>query len=267
MTIVHASSDGTIILSPPTAATGTQVTADVHIFAPPAQDTVLKATTTAPSQGGCASATPIPGAPTFVAGGPAGGQVTFPWPASLGTNMYWLCAFPAAGGPEQAWSEPYIVTRDAAPALQVRPNLALPGSTLQVTIADWLAPDHQAPAHLWINSPSTGIEVAFQVLSPPDANGACTLSVVLPLTISPGDAFLIAGSSAYYQRSGTVTVEKPEIATALAMMDATATQAAVKAPSVSPQSDNVILFFGLGAGILLLVVVGGIAMLVVRQRL
>jgi hypothetical protein len=270
MTTVHASSDGAIILSPPTAAAGMQVSADVRIFAPPAQDFVLKATTTAPGQGGCASAIPISGAPAFSAGGPAGGHVTFPWPASLGTNMYWLCAFPAAGGSDQAWSEPYIVTQDAAPALHVTPGLALPGSTLQVTIADWLASNHQAPAHLWISYPSTSSEVAFQVLSPPDANGACTLSLVLPLTLSPGDVFLIAGSSAYYQRSDTITVEEPALATAAAAMTAspTATPAVSTTPSVSPTSYNATLFFGLSTGVLLLLllVVGGIVLLVVRRR-
>jgi hypothetical protein len=197
--------------------------------------------------------------------------LAFPWPASLGSNIYWLCAVPAAGGPDQARSQPYIVTQDAAPALRVTPGLALPGSTLQVTIADWLAPDHQAPAHLWISypsTPSTSSEVAFQVLAPPDATGACTLSVVLPLTAPLGDVFLIAGSTAYYQRSATFTVEKPEIATALAMMyaTATATYAVGTAPSVSLQSDNVTRFFGLGAGVLLLLVMGGIVLLVARRR-
>jgi hypothetical protein len=272
-TTTHASSDGTIFLSPPTAAAGTYVSATIHIYGygTTAQDFVLKATTTAPDQGGCAAAIPIPGVPPYPMGGPAGGVLAFPWPASLGTNRYWLCALPAAGGPAQAWSAPYIVTQDAAPALRVTPGLALPGSTLQVAIADWLPPDHLAPAHLWIVRPDglTRSDAPFQVLSPPDVTGACTLSVTLPLTFPPGDAFLIAGSTAYYQRSATLTVEQPEIATALALMNATATatQAVGKAPSVLPLSDNSTVFFGLGVGILVLLVVGGIVMLVVRRRL
>jgi hypothetical protein len=270
MTTTHASSDGTIFLSPPTAAAGTQVSANIHIFATPVQDFVLKATTTAPEQGGCASAVPIPGVPAYPMGGPAGGVLGFPWPASLGTNLYWLCALPTAGGPAQAWSAPYIVTQDAAPALRVTPGLVLPGSTLQVAISDWLAPDHGAPTHLWIVRPDglTRSDVPFQVLTPPDVTGACTLSVTLPLTFPPGDAFLIAGSAAYYQRSGMITVQKPEIATALAIMNATATapHAVGTAPSVLPQSDNVTLFFGLGAGVLLLLVMGGIVLLVARRR-
>jgi hypothetical protein len=240
----------------------------VHIFTPPVQNFVLKATTSAPEQGGCSAALPIPGARAFSAGGPGGGQVTFPWPASLGTNMYWLCAFPAAGGPDQAHTgQPFIVTQHAAPALHVTPDLAPAGSTLQVAIADWLAPDQQAPAQLWIVSPDglTRRDVAFHVLTPLDATGACTLSLVLPLTLSPGPVFLIAGSTAYYERSDTITVEQPAVATAVAATP-TAPPAAVKTASVSPKSQNPTVVFGLGAGALLLLVVGSMVLLVARRR-
>jgi hypothetical protein len=271
VTTAQASSQGQIIMSPPTAATGTQVSADVHIFGTVAQDFVLKATTTAPDQGGCASAVPIPGAPTFQASAPGGGQATFPWPASLGTNMYWLCAFPAAGGPDQAHTgQPFIVTHDAAPALSVTPppDGARAGSTLQVAISGWLAPDHHAPAHLWIVSPDglTRSEVAFQVLTPPDVTGACTLSLVLPLTIFPGNVFLIAGSAAYYQRSDTIAVQEPALATASTTASPTATQTVVMTPSVLPKTENATFFFGLGAGVVLVLVVGGIVMLFARRR-
>jgi hypothetical protein len=275
----RTSSEGVIIMTPDTAAAGTQVNAEVHIFVPPVQDFVLKATTTAPVpgavQGACASAIPIPGAPTFTAGGPPGGQVTFTWPASLGTDMYWLCAFPTAGGPDQAHtSAPFIITKDAAPALKVTPDFALPGSTLTVAISDWLAPDHLAPAHLWIPSPdgNTRSEVSFQVLSPPDGTGACTLSFVLPLNFNRGSWYLIAGSTAYYQRSDTFTVEDPAIATDVAIMHASPTPspAATRAPgnatSVSPLSDNTSLVLALGAGGVLLLVAGGIALRVMRRR-
>jgi hypothetical protein len=271
VTAAPAPSQGTIIMSPAVAGAGTQVSADVRIFVPPVQDFVLRATTTAPDQGGCASATPIPGAPTFQAGGPQGGQMMFSWPASLATNMYWLCAFPTAGGPDQAHTlQPFIVTKDAAPALKVTPDLALAGSTLQVAISDWLAPDHRAPAHLWIVSPDglTRSEVAFQVLTPPDGTGAGALTVVLPLNIQPGNWFLIAGSAAYYQRSDMMSVQDPKIATAIAIMNAspTPTQPAVARHLASPKSDNTSLVLALGAGGVLLLVVGGIALRIVRRR-
>lgn len=271
VTTARASSQGQIIMSPPTAAAGTQVSADVRIIGTVPQNFVLKATTTAPDQGGCASAIPIPGAPTFQAGAPGGGQVTFPWPASLGTNQYWLCAFPAAGGPDQAHTgQSFIVTHDAAPALRVTPppEGARAGSTLQVAISGWLAANHQAPAHLWIVSPDglTRSEAAIQVLTPPDVTGACTLSIVLPLTISPGNVFLIAGSAAYFQRSDTIAVQRPALATASITATPTATRAVVMTPSALPKWENETFFFGLGAGGILLLVVGGIVMLFVRRR-
>jgi hypothetical protein len=217
---------------------------------------------------------PILGAPTFQAAAPGGGQARFPWPTSLGTNLYWLCAFPAAGGPDQAHTgQPFIVTQNAAPALSVTapPDGARAGSTLQVAISRWLAPDHQAPAHLWIVSADglTRSDVAFQVLTPPDVTGACTLRLFLPLTLSPGTIFVIAGSTASYERSDTIAVQPPVRATSTRTASPaaapTATQGDVTTPSVVPTADNAMVFFGLGAGVLLLVM-GGVVLLVVRRR-
>jgi hypothetical protein len=145
-----------------------------------------------------------------------------------------------------------------------------------VAITGWLAPDHQAPAHIWIVSPDglTRSDVAFQVLSPPDATGACTLSLVLPLTTSPGNDFLIAGSANYYERSDTVVVQNPALATTATTPapgptpapTPSATQAAVVASSVLPKSDNVTLLLGIGAGVMLLLVLGGIVLMIARRR-
>jgi hypothetical protein len=205
------------LITPPTGVGGTHVSAEVHLFGTTVANYVLRATTSSPDQGGCATSVALDDAPLFPAGGPAGGQVAFDWPAALGSDQYWLCAFLATGGPVQGQSEmPFVVTRDAIPTVSVvAPTIYVPlGATMTVSVTRWLSDDHSAPQHVWLASLDgySRYDLSFEVVAGPDATGAVTLRAILPsglppYTITQPSAFmLIAGGPRFYQRSASVAV-------------------------------------------------------------
>ncbi|HEX6123624.1 MAG TPA: hypothetical protein VFY89_10710 [Ktedonobacterales bacterium] len=200
-----ASSAGTIRIESPTSSSGpvdTLLWIEINLFPSPPASYILKATTTAPSQGGCSQAQPMPGVdPITVA--EAGAHISFHWPAALGRGQYWLCAFPASGEGPVAFSPPqlppFTVLTDAAPTITITPPKgAVAGGTITATLTNWRTSDDAnspIPTALIPQGASSStrqiLVVAGTTRSDP-TTGAYTLQVTLPATLQPGSYALVA---------------------------------------------------------------------------
>jgi hypothetical protein len=267
---VAASGAPLIYPSIPTGAVGTRLTLSITMRSDvgPNDTFDLRYTTTDPVQDGCTRdhSHSLPGInPVKLSQDPqaqAPNTVTFTWPSTLGSNLYYFCLYPAPASatpgtgatptPTQAaaWptgeiarsAQPFAVTRDATPTLTITGADGSPVGTpiplytpLSVIVANWRSADHTPPSHLWIVSPdgSNWPELQFMVKTPHDSANRCTLSVNLSQTISASDSpqgggvFLLAGGAGIYQASVLFLVAEPLAPTATSIPVSAATQTSV----------------------------------------
>jgi len=308
---VAASGGPLIYPSTPTGAAGTRLTLSVTLPSDvsPNDTFDLRYTTTDPVQDGCTRdhSHSLPGInPVKLSQDPqaqAPNTVTFTWPSTLGSNLYYFCLYPvpASATPgtgatptptrSAAWPTgeiarsiyPFAVTGDAAPALTITGADGSPVGTpiplhtpLSVIVANWRSANHTPPSHLWIVSPdgSYGQELQFTVKTPLDSANRCTLSVNLSQTISAPDSpqgggfFLLAGGPGIYQASAIFLVAEP-LAPTVTPIPTHATTATPVTGTTILQADAgsplVILFAGL-ALVIALGLAAAVIMLAIRSR-
>ncbi len=206
--------------------------------------TVSTATTTAPEQGGCATAKPLSDVAPFQVDPQRGADVQFHWPASLGRGTYWFCATANSGGAPPAMSptsESFTILTNAAPVVQVtsQSESIQGGGNITITVSNWVTSGGSAPTPLALaKQGSTANPTALSsqpIGSGGSSVGSYTLVATLPSYLTAGSYAIVARGECGRDPLGTsatvCAVSEQSAPFPIAPAPATATSAPISKPT------------------------------------
>jgi hypothetical protein len=174
----RAASQGSVFVFPSAGGPGTRVQLELHFFGDP-QLYIIKVAVTSTADGGCDHALTLPGdgGKPVQLGGQDATKVEFDWPASLASNAYYFCVFPAAyptSAPTATATATAIGTPASSPVATATPKPA-PTPTAFVT-----GPNQGVSQIPFVYTRDAGAKVAL----PAQSNAPITAGAQVQVTLT-----------------------------------------------------------------------------------